>query len=100
MTVRHLLMILAVLPLSGCGQSAQENTAQQLDNAAAQSDPAAAEILHNAADDIREDDSVNATAEAQNALQAAGNAQTGATAPNRQAAPHRAGEPTPPPKSE
>jgi len=66
--------LFSALALAACGGSndAAEQAADQLDNAAEQSDPAAAQVLENAADQVRETDS---PAAAQNALQEAGNAQ-------------------------
>ncbi|KKC24798.1 hypothetical protein [Sphingomonas sp. SRS2] len=75
------IMLAGMAALIGCGQTAQENAAEQLDNAAAQSDPAAADVLRNAADDLRDNASANAAVEAQNALQEAGEAQSGSPAP-------------------
>lgn len=75
----------AALTLSACGggsqqQSGADNAAEKLDDAAEVSDPAAAQVLENGADRIREQGGANAAAEAQNVLQNAGNAQ----AQNRQ----------------
>lgn len=75
MSQLHCVVGFTALMLAGCGRSAADNAADQLENAARQSDPAAAGVLANAADSIRERDSGSADAEAQNALQAAGNAQ-------------------------
>lgn len=79
---RHLGMILlGGLALAACGKG--EDTAKALDNAAAQSDPAAAAALNNQAEAIRDSDSdvdgdLSApNSAAQNALQAAGNAAIG-----------------------
>jgi hypothetical protein len=62
-----------LLALAACGgqQSPAENTADLLDEAAEQSDPAAAAVLENAADQVREQ---NSTAPAQQALENAANA--------------------------
>ncbi|WP_216323712.1 hypothetical protein [Sphingomonas quercus] len=77
MRMRHLTVILfGGLALAACGKS--HDTAEALDNAAAQSDPAAAAALNDQAEAIRNDGATgdlsapNSTA--QNALQAAGNA--------------------------
>ncbi|HEY0627467.1 MAG TPA: hypothetical protein VGD10_12150 [Allosphingosinicella sp.] len=74
------------LALAACGGGEQrdpvENTAEQLENAAEQSDPAAAPVLENAADQVREQ---NSTAPAQGALEAAGNAQAGTPPPQSNA---------------
>ena len=77
--MRRVLMI-PLLLLAACGQSAADDQADRLDNAAAQSDPAAAAVLENAADALRENEGGDPQAQAQNALQAAGNAQAGAGA--------------------
>jgi hypothetical protein len=62
-----------LLALAACGgqQSAPENTAEQLEQAADQSDPAAAEVLENAAEQVRDQ---NSTAPANQALENAANA--------------------------
>jgi hypothetical protein len=62
-----------LLALAACGgqQSAAENTAEQLEQAAEQSDPAAAEVLENAAEQVRDQ---NSTAPANQALENAANA--------------------------
>lgn len=64
-----------LLALGACGgeQTAAENTADQLDQAAEQSDPAAAEVLENAADEVRDQ---NSLAPANQALENAANAST------------------------
>ena len=96
-----LLALTAAAALAACSQSPAENTAQQLENAAAQSDPAAAAVLNNAANQVLEQ---NSTAPAQGALEAAANAQlgngrAGPMAPEaQQAKPHAPGDPVPPPK--
>lgn len=69
--------------------------------AAEQSDPAAAAVLENRAEQVLDQ---NSTAPAQGARQAAGNAQIGvgnsapAAPESRQAKPHAPGGPVPPPK--
>jgi hypothetical protein len=99
----HLLLPLAAsLALAACGgggRSQSENQAEALEEAAEQSDPAAAQVLENAADEVRE-----GGANAQQALQQAGNAQA-ATVPQPrqappavQAKPNGTGQQTPPPK--
>ena len=96
-----LLPIVALLGLAACGggQGQTENAADALEEAAEQSDPAAAAELENAADAVREG---NGTA--QDALQAAGNAQAATVPqaqqvpPSQQAQPNRTGQQTPPPK--
>jgi hypothetical protein len=102
---RTVLILASAAALAACGSNdnAVENTAAQLENAAEQSDPAAAAVLNNAAEQVLEQ---NSTAPARGALEAAGNAQVGAgkagpTAPEaRQAKPHAPGDPVPPPKVE
>ena len=98
--MRIFIMLGALGLLAGCKETPAGSAADQLDNAAAQSDPAAAETLRNAADHIREDEPANIAIETQDALEAAGNAQLPAASPNRQALPHRAGDPMPPAKTE
>jgi hypothetical protein len=99
---RTALILAAAVTLAACGgpDNAVENTAASLDNAAEQSDPAAAAVLENRADQVLEQ---NSTAPAQGALEAAGNAQASGNAgpmapPAQQAKPHAAGDPVPPPK--
>jgi len=101
-SLRHALLPLALLPLAGCGSSSQnprENAAEQLEQAAEQSDPAAAPVLENAADAVRE-----GQVSPQDALQQAGNAQAQtvqtptSAPPSMQAQPNRTGQQTPPPK--
>ena len=73
--VARLASIGVFVLLLACQRSPAERTADQLDNAAEQSDPAAAAVLENAAEQIRSGGSANPEATAQNALEAAGNAQ-------------------------
>lgn len=96
----------ALAMLSACGgggQSQADNTADQLEKAAEQSDPAAAEILENAADAARENGAQAANI-GQEALQEAGNAASATMPavqvppPSLQAQPNRTGQQTPPPK--
>ena len=102
--MKQLAPLIALIGLAACGggETAVENTAAQLENAAEQSDPAAAAVLENAADQVLEQ---NSTAPAQGALEAAGNAQAPrpqgpqAAPPSRQAKPHAPGDPVPPPKT-
>jgi Tfp pilus assembly protein PilP len=75
--MRSVLVLIAALALTACGKS--NSQADQLDNAAKQSDPAAAAELHNQADFLREDKGSKTNisdpgSAAQNAMQAAGNA--------------------------
>jgi hypothetical protein len=76
-------LCLTAFTLAGCGKGNKQ--ADALDNAAAQSDPAAAAELHNQADAIRESgsngDVAAADGPAQNALQAAGDAAAANLAP-------------------
>jgi PBP1b-binding outer membrane lipoprotein LpoB len=69
-------LILASLLLAACGSnsSTAESTADNLEAAADQSNPAAADVLENKADQIRETGTEDPAA-AQSALEAAGNAQ-------------------------
>jgi hypothetical protein len=97
---RPLLLLAALLPLAACGSGSQnpaENAADKLEEAAAQSDPAAAPVLENAADAVRE-----GRASPQDAMQQAGNAQAGTlptqAPPSMQAQPNRAGQQVPPAK--
>lgn len=99
-------LLAAILLLGACGGGADkagEAVADNLEQAADQSDPAAAKVLDNAADAIRDAHGAEAEATAQAALQEAGNAQAasgtiGGTTPPLQAKPHQAGDPTPAPK--
>jgi hypothetical protein len=89
----------AVLALCACSQSPAEQNATALEDAAEQSDPAAAGVLENAADAAREGANVNV----QDAMQAAGNAQSAAgnaaaAPPSQGAKPHAPGDPVPPPQ--
>ena len=72
--MKTLFAFSAFLALAACGgeQSAAENAADMLEDAAEMSNPAAAPVLENGADAIRER---NDAAAAQNVLQDAGNAQ-------------------------
>jgi hypothetical protein len=100
------------LTLAACGgrQSAADNAADRLENAADQSTPEGAAVLDNAADAIRD----NGTAapagapgsEVQQAMDKAGEAQAGQTAndaapapPSKQAMPTGAEKGAPPPKT-
>jgi hypothetical protein len=88
------------LAACGGGKSPAENSAEQLDNAAGQSTPAAAAALNDAAEQIR-DRNISDPNAAQAAMQAAGNVQAGQgpMAPRQAGArPHRPGDPVPPPK--
>jgi hypothetical protein len=97
-----LLPVAALLALAACGSGGTpaENTAAALDEAAEQSDPAAAQVLENAADQALEQN----VSDPQQALQQAGNAQAATVAqpqqapPSLQARPNRTGQQTPPPK--
>jgi hypothetical protein len=91
----------ALLVLSACGGGSQaDQTADKLEEAAEQSDPAAAAALENSADSIRAGES---GANTQEAVQQAGNAQAATVQPQQappsmQAQPNRSGQQTPPPK--
>jgi hypothetical protein len=91
----------ALLVLAACGSGGQaDQTADKLEEAAEQSDPAAAAALENSAQSIREGESA---ANEQEALQEAGNAQAATVQPQQappsmQAQPNRTGQQTPPPK--
>jgi ABC-type glycerol-3-phosphate transport system substrate-binding protein len=76
--MKPVFALAAILALAACGggQSPAENTAENLEEAAEQSTPEAADVLENAADRI-EDQNITDPAAAQNALQEAGNAQGG-----------------------
>lgn len=69
-----------ILSACGGGSDRAENTAEALEAAADQSSPAAADVLDNAADQVREGN-VTDPAAAQRALEAAGNAQAPAAPP-------------------
>ena len=75
--------LIALLALSACGGGADpaENTADQLEEAADQSTPEAAEILDNAADRIEEGEAGNAGRAADEALNQAANAPMGSSPP-------------------
>ena len=93
----------ALLVLTACGGDGQaEQTADKLEEAADQSGPAAAAVLENAAEDIRDGSAAPGQA-AQEAMQQAGNAQAETVLPQQappsmQAQPNRGGQQTPPPK--
>ena len=99
MTLKAALPAAALLLLSACGGGSQaENTADRLEEAAEQSDPAAAQVLQNAADEVSA-----GNMSADQAMQAAGNAQAATVGeqtppPSMQAQPNRTGQQTPPPK--
>ncbi len=69
------VFLVAALLLASCGGSSPaDNTADQLENAAEQSTPGAAQVLENAADRIEDSEgNVAAEAEACRALEQAGN---------------------------
>jgi membrane-bound lytic murein transglycosylase B len=94
MNLRAALPAAALLVLSACGGGEAEKSADRLEEAAEQSDPAAAQVLQNAADEVSA-----GNISAQEAMQAAGNAQAETVAPpSMQAQPNRAGQQTPPQK--
>ena len=95
----------ALLVLSACGGGGRaDQAADKLEEAAEQSDPAAAAVLENAAENIREGaPPANVGNAAQQAMQRAGNAQAETVLPQQappsmQAQPNRGGQQTPPPK--
>ena len=104
----------ALLALTACGSSTPaENSAEALENAAAQSDPTAAAVLENAADAVRDQEEQPPAgapgSPAQEAMQNAGNSQAATVAqptaqpqapstPPAGAKPHQPGDPVPPPK--
>ena len=101
--------LLFLCACGGGGQNQAEATAEKLEEAAEQSDPAAAEVLENAADEVRDGNAAapasDGNSQAQQALEAAGNAQAGtvprpqSAPPSMQAQPNRGGQQTPPPKT-
>lgn len=107
---RFVPALAAFVVLAACGtQESAEDVSDQLEEAAEQSDPAAAQVLENAADRIEEMEGVAPAGApgsvAQDAMQRAGEAQLGNMAVGQQptpeplqAKPHRAGDPVPPPK--
>ena len=103
----HAASFAAIAFLFACGS----NTSSKLEEAAEQSDPAAANVLLDQANAIEEQGDSGSLSDpnspAQQALQAAGNAAAQATPPAAQppgpatgAKPHAAGEPVPPPQVE
>ncbi|MFN3389635.1 MAG: hypothetical protein ACK40O_11960 [Allosphingosinicella sp.] len=105
-TAPFIALAAAGLALASCGgESPNENAAEALEEAAEQSTPAAADVLENAADGLREGDP-DAPASVDAAMQAAGNAQAEAVRPptaqkappQQQARPHGKGDPVPPTK--
>lgn len=75
--MRHALPLAALFALAACGgqQDAAENAAEMLEDAAEQSNPAAAPMMENGAEQIREHG--GNMSDAQNVMQQAGNAQVG-----------------------
>jgi hypothetical protein len=82
-------LVITLLPLAARGQSAADDQADRLDNAAAQSNPGAATVLGNAAVVLRE--KRPADPQAQKALQAAGNAEVAASPGDAQTQARREG---------
>ncbi|MFZ5708017.1 MAG: hypothetical protein ACOY5R_22385 [Pseudomonadota bacterium] len=80
--MKQCVMIGVMAMLAACGRTEADNVADQLDNAAAQSDPAARPALENAADHLRDGGTGNAGDVAQDALSQGGASQ----APNGAAA--------------
>lgn len=105
--MKRQLTILIPLTLAACGSAntPAERNADQLEKAAAQSDPVSANVLKNAAEKIRATGDTQAPStpgsQTQRALESAANQSSSAsTAPTqapepRQAAPHKAGDPVP-----
>ena len=100
---------LLAFTLAACGaQSPAENSAEALENAAAQSTPEAAAILENAADEVREGESTAPPgapgSPVQKAMEKAGAAQSeprtkiAPVPPATGAKPHAKGDPVPPPQ--
>jgi type VI protein secretion system component VasK len=103
-----ILLMSAACSGNSSQQSAADNQADQLDNAAEQSTPEAAAVLENQADAIRDNGAAGAPGQpgstTQQALEEAGQAQAtgpasspGVTPPARQALPSGAEKGTPPP---
>ena len=113
MRANRLLLLVIVVPwlTTACHSGASQ--ADQLDKAANQADPAAADVMRNEADQIRENGSdANISAPSspvQSAMQNAGEADANAstsnnispppTSPQTQAKPHHAGDTVPPPQT-
>ena len=114
MRASRLLPLMIVVPLLTTACHSGASQADQLDNAANQADPAAAEVMRNEADQIRENGSdANLSAPSspvQSAMQNAGEADANGapsnnispppTSPQTQAKPHRAGDTVPPPQTQ
>ena len=78
MKIRILLAAGLGFAAAGCGsESPAENKAEALEEAAEYSTPAAADVLENAAEEIREEN-ITEPGVTQDALEAAGNAQAAA----------------------
>ncbi|MBV8687932.1 MAG: hypothetical protein JOZ90_17040 [Alphaproteobacteria bacterium] len=76
MGLRAFLPLAGLAALAACGGSSEsDNAADRLDRAAGQSTPEAADVLENAADQVRDSNVADPDAAVQNALQSAGNAQ-------------------------
>ena len=74
--MRRTITLLAPFALLACGtDTPAENKAEQLEEAAEQSTPAAADVLENAAERIEEGEVEDPDAAAQDALNVAANAQ-------------------------
>lgn len=110
MKISAALSVAALLVLSACGGGGQADaTADKLEEAAEQSDPAAAQVLENAADEVRDQGAAAPAGQpgsaAQQAMEEAGNAQAATVPgpqpapPSLQAQPNRTGQQTPPPKT-
>ena len=78
----------AFAALGACGGNSQaDNAAAQLEQAAEQSDPAAAQVLENAADNVQEMEGAGAMNAAEAALDEAANAQAATATPPSKAQP-------------
>lgn len=116
----HALVLSLALAACGGANSKAEQSADQLEKAADQSDPASAAVLENAADEIRATNNSEALGKPGSAAQVAldkaadasanttGDTRTGSAAtssptmprPSRQAKQHQPGDPVPPPKTQ
>ena len=115
--MKHVLTLAAILSLAACSGGASDQAdaqADQLENAAQQSTPEAAEVLEQQADAIRDNGTAGAPGQpgsaVQQAMEKAGQAQAtnaagaapapSATPESKQALPHGAEKGNPPPKTD
>lgn len=75
--MKHALPLAALFALVACGSTPAENSADRLEDAAEQSTPEAAAVLENEAEAIDQGNAAASDAQAQEALQNAGEAQGG-----------------------